>query len=116
MTNALRHSEDFIKEMKSLLLQQKDEIKAELDVIAKKDHGDYRADFPDYGRHDEENASEVADYQALNATTEALEERLQAVEGALDSIAQDKYGVTAGGELIPEDRLRANPSATTLVE
>lgn len=110
------HSSEFIEEMKSILLSEKKEIEAELNVIAKNKKGDYKADFPEYGRHAEENATEIADYQALNATTEALERRLEAVEVALTKIADGNYGVTDSGELIPEDRLRANPSATNLVE
>ncbi|MEX1112674.1 MAG: TraR/DksA family transcriptional regulator [Candidatus Andersenbacteria bacterium] len=109
------HSPEFIQEMKMALQEEEQDVRAKLERLARKEEGDYQADFPDYGRKDEENASEVADYQASYATTEALEARLEEVGAALKRIEAGTYGATGDGEEIPEDRLRANPAATTLV-
>lgn len=110
------HSPQFVEEMKIKLLDEKTQLERELGALGHKQRRDYVADFPSYGHNDEENASEVADYQAAFATTEAIEERLRGVEEALARIDKGSYGVTAEGELIPEARLRANPAATTLVK
>lgn len=115
MTNS-PHKPEFIEEMKQKLLAEKEQLQEELARIAHKDHGDYQADFPDYGRNDEENASEITEYTNLFATAEALEERLESVNAAIMRIEAGIYGITDKGEIIPEGRLRANPAATTLVK
>jgi DnaK suppressor protein len=112
------HNPEFIEEMKRRLEAERVELREELESLGQKGSGDglYEADFPEYGRNDEENASEIADYVATTSTTEALELRLKEVEAALERIAEGVYGVTVEGEIIPEDRLQANPAATTLVK
>ena len=97
----------FIEEMKALLEKERTELKRELGVLEK-------TAFPDYGRDDEDNALEMAEYVTNNATTQAEQEQLKAVEAALEKIASGTYGVTEDGQPIPEARLRANPAATTL--
>lgn len=101
------HSPEFIDEMKTRLLAEGEQLDRELATMAEK---------PEYGRGDEDNASEVADAGNLTATQEAARERLAAVNEALARIEAGTYGVTEEGELIPEARLRANPAATTLVK
>ena len=115
MTNQNSHSEAFIKEMEQALTDEKGKLEAQLKSHARQEHGDYQANHPEYGRNEEENADEVADFIVANATTEAEEARLKNINAALDRIADGTYGVTKEGELIPEARLRANPAATTVV-
>lgn len=100
------HSAEFLAEMKAKLEAEKQQLDTE--VAATKD-------FPDYGRNEEENATEVADYQAAAATEDMLARRREEVEAALQRIADSTYGLTNDGKIIPEDRLRANPAATTTV-
>ena len=114
--NTQAHSHEFIEEMKQRLLEEKKQLSKGLDNLAHKENGDFQANFPEYGRNEEENVTEMADYAALNATTEAAETRLKEVDDALRSIAEGTYGVTKNGEMIPEDRLRANPAANTLAQ
>lgn len=102
-----QHSPEFIKEMKEKLISEKKRLEQELNAISPK--------FPEYGRNEEDNATEIADYQATSATENTLEERLRSVTVALDHIEQGTYGSTHEGKLIPEDRLRANPAATTVI-
>ncbi len=71
--------------------------------------------FPEYGRNDEDNATEVADFTAASSTADALKQRLIDVQAALLRITAGTYGITDTGRVIPEDRLRANPAATTIV-
>lgn len=111
-----KHTPEFIDEMKNLLQEEQKRLQNDLEAIAMKSGGDYRANFPDYGRNDEDNATEIGDYAATASTENTLEERLRNIESALEKIDQGTYGVTVEGELIPQDRLRANPAATTIVK
>lgn len=111
-----KHTPAFVTEMKSLLQGEQKRLQSDLEAIAMKSGSDYRANFPDYGRNDEDNATEIGDYAATASTENALEERLRNIETALERIDQETYGVTEEGELIPQDRLRANPAATTIVK
>lgn len=110
------HAPQFIEEMKARLSSEKMALEQELKGGARLENGDYQAKFPDYGRDEEDNATEVADYTSMSATTEALEERLASVNEALQRIEIGRYGITDSGELIPEARLRANPAAATTIK
>ena len=66
--------------MKGKLLAEQKELVARVGKNARKDHGDFQADFPEYGRSEEENADEVSDFIANNAVTEAEERRLEQIE------------------------------------
>lgn len=110
------HQPQFIAAMKQVLVTEKKQLLSELGQISHKKDGDYEANYPDYERDEEANAMEVADFEANNATTEATEKRLQEVDHALANIANNTYGITADGELISEERLRANPAASTIIK
>tara|TARA_Y100000310_G_scaffold316577_1_gene368468 strand:+ start:37 stop:387 length:351 start_codon:yes stop_codon:yes gene_type:complete len=115
MTHSSPHTEAFINEMKEKLEGEQASLRKALESHSRKEHGDFQADHPDYGRSEEENADEVADYIATTATTEAEEVRLKNIVAALVRIESGTYGMTADGQQIPEARLRANPAATTIV-
>lgn len=106
------HTPEFIEEMKQKLLQEQGKLQKELKNIAHSDHGDYQANYPEYGRHPDENAGEMADHEARATTTEAVEARLKEVDAALARINDNKYGISANGSLVSKERLRANPAAT----
>lgn len=106
-----------LEKIKTILLQQKEQLERELgsESAPTPDEPDNRtAQFPDYGDHDDENASEVADFAANKQVEENREDMLAAVKTALQDIAQGAYGKCAncGGEIAPE-RLLANPTART---
>jgi len=105
MNNA--HAPDFIAEMQAILAEEKGKL--EQDIIA-------TSEIPEYGRDDEDNIAEVADLRALLSTKETLQERLANVVAALARIEDGTYGVTEEGDIIPEDRLRANPAAQDIVK
>lgn len=110
------HDENFIAEMKVRLLEEKKMLEEELNTLGHKNaEGEYIAEFPDYGRDEEDNATEVADYETTRATTKANQERLKEVEAALQKIEAGTYGITSDGQMIPEKRLQANPAASTTV-
>lgn len=110
------HTHDFIEEMRQRLEEERMAVLAELSEESRVVDGSYQANFPDYGRSEEENASEMEEYQTLVATTATSKQRLQEIDEALERIHSNTYGITEEGESIPEDRLRANPAATTVVK
>ncbi len=110
-----QHKPDFIAEMKKALQEEKKQLENKLNSIAHKEGSDYQANFADYGRNDEDNATEIADYQATSSTEKTLEERLHSIQDALKRADSNAYGITEDGKLIPEERLRANPAATTTI-
>lgn len=110
------HSPEFIAEMKQKLESEHEMLLKELKIVANKKDGDFTAAFPDYGRNEEDNATEMADFVAATATTEAAEARLKEVGEALERLKAGTYGVTSDGELISEERLQANPAATTIIK
>ncbi len=112
---ANEHSLEFIKEMEQQLLEEKTQLDQELSQIAHPQDGNYQANFPSYERNEEENANESADFIAMQSTTESVHDRLEEVNKALGRIQAGIYGMTAEGAVIPENRLRANPAATTIV-
>lgn len=101
------HSPEFIQEMNLQLKAEKDHLEQELRALG--------SEFPEYGRNEEDNATEIADYQATSATESTLEEHLRNVTEALNRIKIGTYGITEDGQIIPEKRLRANPAATTII-
>lgn len=112
------HAPEFIAEMKDRLLADRERLQSELDLIARPapQAGEYTANFPDYGRNDEDNATEIADHTANVSTENIIEKQLNDIVAALQRIEDGNFGLTDAGEIIPEDRLRANPAATTLVK
>lgn len=92
--------------MKNLLEKEEREIQQDIDNIS----------FPEYGRNEEDNATEMGDYTASAAMKNNLEERLHNIREALNRIEEGNYGYTPEGEIIPEDRLRANPAATSTIK
>lgn len=78
--------------------------------------GDSKPKFPEVGREDGENASEVEQYANDLGETVVLEEKLKKIEAALQRIADGTYGKCTGGDEIEEDRLRAVPEAETCIK
>lgn len=112
----MQHREEFINEMKDILLQEKVRLEQELSRFAKtaEEVGNYEAQFNDIGREPEDNAHEVEVYESDLALEKTLEGRLKDIREALERIDNGSYGVSEkSGELIEEDRLRALPEAKT---
>lgn len=109
------HTQDFIKDMKAKLEEERAQILDEFKDDSHMTDGEVQANFPDYGRSEEDNVTEMEEYQSLAAITATSKQRLIEIEDALGRIEAGKYGLTDEGQEIPEARLRANPAATTLV-
>jgi len=103
--------------MKTILQTEKERLEKALGSIGSKGKkGAYKADFPEYGDDDDENANEVADYSNNISVENELEKELRDVLGALKRIEDGTYGVDKyTGEEIQEGRLRARPTSTSSV-
>ncbi len=103
---------------KEKLIEEKNRIELELRKIASQDSdGDYKAEFEDYGREREDNASEVENYTANLGVTESLEKELDKIILALKKIENGTYGKCEKCEKnIPIKRLEIYPSAPDCVE
>jgi RNA polymerase-binding protein DksA len=109
----------FITLMKERLLKEKDEIIAELASFADKgtDDNDYNSRHEDIGSQDEDNATEVADYNDRKAMEDGLEENLAKIDQALQRITAGTYGICQKcGKAIPKNRLEAFPAAENCVD
>jgi len=106
------------KGLKDKLIEEKNRIEMELRKIASKDsEGDYKAEFEDYGREREDNASEVENYTANLGVTESLESELEKINLALKKQENGTYGKCEKcGQPIPEKRLEVYPAAPNCVE
>ena len=96
------------------LKEERNSLKEELEKIAEPsdDSGDYKAKYEDMGSHRDENATEVEGYVGNVAVEKTLEDKLNAVDIALDKIKKGTYGTCeeCEGE-IKKERLKINPSA-----
>lgn len=64
-----------------------------------------------------EAADQIEELSNNVPIVEELETQLHDVQHALDRIEDGSYGICeVGGEEIPQDRLEANPAATTCIE
>jgi DnaK suppressor protein len=105
---------------RTLLETEKQKLESELNTIGHKSArvpGEWEA-TPDAGDRDRADEAEVADslesLEENTAITTQLEGRLTEVTAALQKIEDGTYGICdVCGKPIEEDRLEANPAAST---
>jgi len=109
-----------LKQIEKLLLEKKEQTKKELESFAEKNdkvENDYNAKFPQYGDHEDENASEVADFESDLYLEKTLEKSLRKIDEALGKIKQGSYGKCEKcGKAIPEKRCLAFPTANKCMD
>ncbi|MEK7500725.1 MAG: TraR/DksA C4-type zinc finger protein [Patescibacteria group bacterium] len=109
-----------LNQLKTSLEQEKETLTKELHSIAEPDKhlkGDWDAKYVNLGSEWDDNAQEVTEYATRVPLEHDLEMRLLEVEMALARIDQGTYGVCEiCGEMIPIERLTANPAARTCVQ
>ena len=109
-----------IENQKKILLEMKASLEEELSAIGRKvGDGDWAA-VPDEGDGDTsdpiDNADITEDFEEKIAVLKVLEARYNQVAKALLAIESGTYGTCeVSGEKISEERLEANPSATTCI-
>ncbi len=96
------YSEQFLNEMKTRLLEQKQKFEEDLSGLV--EHEEIGTDY-------DENAMEVENDEVSKNLIARITEDLGKVDRALEKIEQGTYGVDDDGNQIAEDRLRAIPWA-----
>lgn len=116
-------SNDVLETLKDKLQEERKKLIGELEPIAQQDP-DNPANWNPIGddagsqtsADPNKRADNMEEYESNTAIVNDLEVRLLQVNTALKNIESESYGVcTECGEGIPEDRLLANPAATTCV-
>ena len=106
---------ELIKEMQHALEQERNRLRAELAEFTNKDTtipGDFDTKMPEYGTDEDDNAKEVETYERDLSLEHTLEKQLFEIEDALKRIVEGTYGICEDCHIeIPEERLRALPSA-----
>lgn len=90
------YSADFLKKVKTLLLEEKAKLEKELAKFSKKkpnSNDDFDTTFPDYGDKEDENAAEVADYVVNLSLEENLEKSLRDTNKSLERLEKNEYGI-----------------------
>lgn len=105
---------------KTLLQKEKERLLRELGGLGRVNPGNANdwettPEERDTMRADKNEAADaVEEYEGRAAVEVTLENHLQNINAALERIENNTYGVCRiGGEAIEEDRLEANPAATT---
>ena len=108
MTKAkTQFSEDFLKKIETLLLDEKSKLEKELSKLSQKD-------FPDYGDKEDENAAEVADYVVNLSLEDNLNKAFRDTNQALDKLKKGVYGICKYCKNpIEEKRLLARPTSSS---
>jgi RNA polymerase-binding transcription factor DksA len=110
-------TKDFLSIVQEKLKQQKEKIEKQLAEMSNRSQRNgggysYEVKFPEYGRSDDENANEVADFVDSVSLSKNLEDSLQETENALEKIKKGKYGLCEScGKKIEHQRLTILPTA-----
>ena len=115
----LPYSQEFLNEMKQVLLDRRGKIEKQLQGFAQADPNqkfNYNSNFPQFGDKEDENAAEVAAFESNLSLEETLEQSIEMINKALKKIENGTYGICEKtGEPIGEARLRIMPTATKKV-
>ncbi|MFH1145566.1 MAG: hypothetical protein V1707_01205 [bacterium] len=112
------HSKEFIKEMEDHLLETKGELERKLNEMSEVDEttGVSVARWKEEGDEEDDNADETESWERDNVVKKELEKEVEEINAALQRIKDGAYGYDEEtDDVIPEERLRAYPSARTLV-
>ncbi|MCF7906717.1 TraR/DksA family transcriptional regulator [Patescibacteria group bacterium] len=109
-------TKDFLSLAQEKLKQQKEKIEKQLSEMSNRNRRNgsysYEVKFPEYGRSDDENANEVADFVDSVSLSKNLENSLKEIESALGKINKGKYGLCEScGKKIEQKRLTILPTA-----
>ncbi len=111
-------TENEIEELKAALVGEKDMLEEELAEHGKKVGDDWTgtpAGFSENEPADEDAADKMEELGVNVALVEELERRYKEIKAALKRMEDGTYGLTAAGDGIDIERLRANPAATTSI-
>lgn len=110
-------SDDSIEKIKISLEKRKKQILEDLRDISSKKGDKFKANIPEYGNDEDENAQEISDYSTNLAAESVLVKTLHDIEYTLKSISDGSYGICKYcGNGIDEKRLLARPTASTCID
>lgn len=104
----------FLKEITKKLQEEEVLLEAKIGRTVEAKTGEASADslFPSYGDKEDENAAEVATFEANLAVEGSLEQAYRDVKDALAKVANGTYGMCETcGQPIAIERLQAFPTA-----
>lgn len=111
---------EFLEKQKDALIEKKNSIQDQLGGFAKADKDlehDYDTKFPEYGRDEEENATETQVYGDTLPVEYSLELTLREVKQALKRIKTGKYGICEKcGKEVSKERLLAIPETRVCMD
>ncbi len=110
----------FLDEAQAALTKEREELRKELKRFASSEghtKDAFKADYPNFGSEEDENAAEVTEYENRLGVERDLEPTLLAIDRALAKINDGTYGTCeVCGKQIDQDRLRAMPSVATCAD
>lgn len=113
---ATNFSDAFLAKIKVMLEAQKVAVDQQLKALTVDNDGG-RSVFPDYGETEEDNAQEVADYEANLSIKDDLLNTVRDVAEALSRLEKGTYGICKYCKKpIDEKRLLARPTSSACVE
>ena len=109
---------EFLETIKKKLFDDKARLEKELTKFTKKETAEgAESTFPNYGDTEEDNAHEVADYEANLSIGNDLEKSLRDVKSALKKIENNEYGICKYcHKPIEQKRLLARPTSSACIE
>lgn len=112
--------EEVLKKIEEQLKSEEARLETALNSFATKNPknaDDFRAQFPQFGETDEDNATEVATYSDNLSLEHSLEDNLRDVRTALKRITKGDYGMCKYcKKLIDEKRLLARPTSSSCIQ
>lgn len=112
--------QQFIDQMKQKLLAEQDNLRKQLGSFAEPNEhvkDDFNTRYVDMGSSEEENATEVENYQNQISVEDGLESSLAEVDDALVRIAKGTFGhCEKCNQEIPRARLEVHPAAKICVQ
>lgn len=109
---------EFLETIKKKLLDDKARFEKELVKFSKKGTTDgTEPTFPNYGDTEEDNAHEVADYEANLSIENDLDKSLRDIKSALKKLEVNEYGICKYcHKPIEQKRLLARPTSSACIE
>jgi RNA polymerase-binding transcription factor DksA len=111
-------TEEELEELRAALYAEKDSLEEELSEHGRKVGDDWTGTASGFEGNEpagEDEADKLEELGTNVALVEELEKRYKEIVAALKRMEDGTFGITAGGDQIDIDRLRANPAATTNV-
>lgn len=109
--------EEFLETIRKKLLDDEARLEKELAKFSRKGAEGAESAFPNYGDTEEDNAHEVADYEANLSIESDLDKNLRDVRSALKKIERNEYGICKYcHKPIEQKRLLARPTSSACIE